>query len=332
MKKQKIAVIGKQNHLYWDTHVAQAFRQMEHEVFHFQVNTRPWYLQTARGVLKGISGKKLGNVMSDKWHALQLREALETFRPDLVVFTSAFFIPEVYYAVCRELSSKPTVVAWDGDSHVENPANNRYASYIDILYVAGRRLIVQKKSAFSKIEFLSFCANPEVYKNFAQERENRIYFCATGNQDRWDVISSLEGFSVVLKGWNWKNFDHQENSFEVIETTVSLEQLVEDYNRYRVVLNRHQPQFAGGLNMRTFEVPACGAILLTDRREEIEDHFDIGSEILVYESMDHLAELAASVIEHPQDYTQMARRGYERVIRDHTYVNRMGKILSDTRG
>jgi len=40
----KIAVVGKNNFLHWDDYVSEAFEQLGHDVYHFQINKRTFLI------------------------------------------------------------------------------------------------------------------------------------------------------------------------------------------------------------------------------------------------------------------------------------------------
>jgi spore maturation protein CgeB len=83
----------------------------------------------------------------------------------------------------------------------------------------------------------------------------------------------------------------------------------------------------GGLNMRTFEVPAAGGFELVDDVPGLEEHFEIGKEMIVYTSPAHFRELTDYYLSHPGERAAVIERGRARVMRDHTYQQRLSVIL-----
>jgi spore maturation protein CgeB len=65
------------------------------------------------------------------------------------------------------------------------------------------------------------------------------------------------------------------------------------YRTSAVNLNITSAQMKTGLNQRVFDVPAAGAFLLTDRRDQLFDLFDEGREVVTYQSPEEAAGLAA---------------------------------------
>lgn len=76
-------------------------------------------------------------------------------------------------------------------------------------------------------------------------------------------------------------------------------------------------------NMRLFEATGCGALLVTDYKDNLSDLFDIGSEVVAYRSGDECVDLISYYLAHENEAAEIAKRGQERTLRDHTYEMRM---------
>lgn len=59
----------------------------------------------------------------------------------------------------------------------------------------------------------------------------------------------------------------------------------------------------------------------------LEELFEIGREIVVYKSPQHFRELADYYLAHPAERDAIMERGRARVMRDHTYEQRLRVIL-----
>ncbi|WP_027191699.1 CgeB family protein [Fundidesulfovibrio putealis] len=86
-------------------------------------------------------------------------------------------------------------------------------------------------------------------------------------------------------------------------------------------------QMKGAVNQRVFDVPACGAFLLTDHRAQMERLFEPGREVAVYGDPQEIPELVRHYLAHPEERARIARAARKRVLAEHTYVIRMGQLL-----
>ncbi len=96
--------------------------------------------------------------------------------------------------------------------------------------------------------------------------------------------------------------------------------------RSRITLNRHidvAENYAN--NMRLFEATGCGALLVTDYKDNLNDLFEIGTEVVAYRSPEECAALINYYLANPDEAEAIARAGQARTLRDHTYALRMAQ-------
>jgi spore maturation protein CgeB len=80
---------------------------------------------------------------------------------------------------------------------------------------------------------------------------------------------------------------------------------------------------------RTFEIPACGSMLLADRTAEHQDFFHEGREAEFFSSKEELLEKARFYCNQPSIRNRIARAGHERCIRSrYAYIHRLSDVLS----
>lgn len=97
--------------------------------------------------------------------------------------------------------------------------------------------------------------------------------------------------------------------------------------RSRITLNRHinvAENFAN--NMRLYEATGVGAMLLTDRKDNLGELFEIGKEIVAYGSVEEAIELIRHYRTHPSEARAIALAGQARTLAEHTYLNRMEEL------
>ncbi len=98
--------------------------------------------------------------------------------------------------------------------------------------------------------------------------------------------------------------------------------------RSRMTLNRHIDVAENNANnMRLYETTGSGSMLLTDRKNNLHELFDIGSEIVAYSSKEEAAELVRHYLDHPEEAEQIARAGQARTLREHAYSQRMQELV-----
>ena len=106
--------------------------------------------------------------------------------------------------------------------------------------------------------------------------------------------------------------------------------------RSRVTLNRHV-NWAGphAANMRLFEATGCGATLVTDLKEDLDQLFEPGAEVLTYCEPSAAGDIVREILDDPDRGQQIASAGQRRTLRDHTYdarVPMLSEILASALG
>ena len=96
----------------------------------------------------------------------------------------------------------------------------------------------------------------------------------------------------------------------------------------RITLNSHL-DIAGDFanNLRLYEACGVGSVLLTDRKSNLSEMFKEGEEILAYDSPAEALELAQYYLKEPIKRDEMAQRAQARVLREHTYIQRVHELL-----
>jgi len=93
-----------------------------------------------------------------------------------------------------------------------------------------------------------------------------------------------------------------------------------------ITINRHidvAENYAN--NMRLFEATGCGALLITDYKDNLAELFEISKELVAYRSADEAAALIKYYLDHPEQARRIAQAGQQRTLRDHTYTQRMAQ-------
>lgn len=98
--------------------------------------------------------------------------------------------------------------------------------------------------------------------------------------------------------------------------------------RSRITVNRHIDVAEGNANnMRLYEATGMGALLLTDRKANLGELFEVGKEVVAYSSPEEATELIHYYIRHPEEATAIAQAGQQRTLREHTYQRRMEELV-----
>lgn len=95
----------------------------------------------------------------------------------------------------------------------------------------------------------------------------------------------------------------------------------------KINLNITSKTIRSGLSQRIFDVLGTGGFLITNYQSEISDYFEIGRDLVVYESEEDLLQKCDYYLSHEKERVQIAINGYEKVKKYHTYEIRLEKML-----
>ena len=147
-----------------------------------------------------------------------------------------------------------------------------------------------------------------------------VLFIGHQEKERENVLQNLidKQINVILAGINWESFTrrNQDNQF--------LNYLgIGIYgDKYRELLSEYQ--FAWGSiskwipelhTTRTFEIPACGTALITERNKETASFFN-EDEAIFYNTIDEMIEKIMFYQHHSVELEQLTKKGTERVLAD----------------
>lgn len=132
-----------------------------------------------------------------------------------------------------------------------------------------------------------------------------------GNPDamRVNMINALceAGVPIDVFGNNWRRFLHAKDGLALHTPLYGLDFWVA-MRQYRVQLNVFRPHNVGSHNMRSFEIPGIGGIMLAPDSPEHRSFFEADREIVLYDSIDHAIQQAQKLLALPLAEAQSIRK------------------------
>ena len=179
--------------------------------------------------------------------------------------------------------------------------------------------------------FLPFAAAP-IPSPDQPKQDIDALFVGSGDLRRILALEAIRE-QVVVYGNRWRrNFPLISSQLQerITDTPVWGNELHRLLARSKIVLNITRSDFFAaetGINLRIFEAVAAGCFLLTDYCAEIDDLFTVGHEIEVFHSSGELAEKVRYYLAHEEARENIARRGHDRYIREHTWLTRSRQLV-----
>ena len=264
---------------------------------------------------------------------------VETFEPDLVLALAQ--APLSIQALKRLRRDGVPTAMWFVEDFRLFTYWQAYAPYYDFFAV------IQKDEILSALQgigvenalYLPMAAQPDVHQTLelpAAERRkfgSDVSFMGAGYPNRRVAFRDLVRFDFKLWGTEWEGDPILAPYVQLAGARVSTEDCVRIFNAAKININLHSSIQAkelvtGGdfVNPRTFEVAACGAFQLVDRRGLMAELF-AEDELAVFDRMEDMLPRIEHYLAHPEEREAIAKRGQARVLADHTYAARMQTLL-----
>jgi spore maturation protein CgeB len=183
----------------------------------------------------------------------------------------------------------------------------------DIHFCYGRELVRKLRDEWhlKAVELPFAYRETDVHHQPLKREEELCRLAFVGNPDRarGGIVRQLLrlGFEVDVYGHNWSKFLKASGKCRIFPL-VHDEAYWSALKKYRVQLNVFRPHNVGSHNMRTFEVPSVGGILLTPYSAEQASYFQVDREVFFYQSFQELVDKAAYLTSLSFDEANVYRR------------------------
>lgn len=202
--------------------------------------------------------------------------------------------------------SKKLKIFWSIDSHVvlydhiNMCDKNKIDIVLNSVYGHEKFFINQKSFYFPN----AYC--DELIYNKNLEKIYDIGFCGNiNNRGEW--------INEISKKFNFK-----------LDEFVIGNDMVDAINSYKIHFNRN---ISDDLNYRTFETLGCGTFLLTNYTPGLEELFDIGKDLIVYDNLEDLENKIKYYLNNEDERNDISKSGFLKVKKEHTYFERSKKLI-----
>lgn len=103
-------------------------------------------------------------------------------------------------------------------------------------------------------------------------------------------------------------------------------QTAEVFSRTKINLHVHRA-YMNGFNDRMINVPACGSLLISRRTPELERVLEPDAEVVVYDTVEELADKVRFFRDNPEARERIAGAGYRRAHETFTFERRLVELL-----
>ncbi len=147
----------------------------------------------------------------------------------------------------------------------------------------------------------------DMIKNIPETQ--KVGFIGNPDKERVRIIKLLASnkIPVDVYGYGWNKW-LKNDAFITIYNGIEGIDFWKAVRKYRVNINIFRPHNVGSHNMRTFEIPACGGIMLAPESMEHSEFFEVGKSIFNYFNDEDLVAKCKFILELPKEEADKIRR------------------------
>mgnify|MGYP003646962327 CR=1 FL=1 len=252
-----------------------------------------------------------------------LKVHIDNFKPELlfcIMTDSPYYCPDEPWETIEEETNKGNIKTFNwfcDDSWRFNNFSSKACHVFNHCSTPEKRFVDKyEEIGYSNIQYAPWHANSEIYSSLPNESiEYNVSFIGALRGDRERAIKVL------------KSKGHEVYT----PTDTSIESMVSTYSSSFASLNfsKNSTNMGTQMKARMFEVPATGSLLITEYTRDLENCYDIGKDIITFSTEDQLLDIIGDMQYYPEKYKNIAKRGYERFLKDHDSKVRLAQVLEN---
>src|SRR5574341_449828 len=327
-------------------------RQLGHEVDQFIANSenlqRRWALEHGlslplpsnhdRSRLKGLFRRGYTSLnwrarfnsgrVPEKWETETVAAQVKALNPDVIFVCNVLHLPPAFL---KDLKEDRRLLV--GEIAYPIPRDLDLRPY-DLLLSAAPNYVKRFRQAGAKAEVLRLAFEPSVLQELDPNpgREGIVFIgnISGHHQERIRLLEKVcRRTSLSCWGAGTESLDSRSPLRDLFQPPLWGYEMYRKLRQAQIALNIHVDIAEGhAANMRLYEATGVGTMLLTDWKENLNDLFDVGTEVVAYRTPDECAELAEYYLDHPAEREAIAAAGQKRTLRDHTYQHRVEELTT----
>lgn len=257
------------------------------------------------------------------WDDANLAQQIAAFGPDLMFVVHGRRFVQRYHNL--RVFGVPMAV-WLLDEPYEVDDTSAWSMRFDHVFVSDPASIARHENA----SYLPVCYDPHVHRSADVARRRRVGFIGGGNGTRDRYLGALARAGVLdyVVGGDWADHDVQRLC---LGRNIPPALTAALYQQTQIVLNvfRETHHFnrdslpATSLNPRVYEALACGALVVSEWRPEIDV---LGLPLPTFTSEHECVEVIAGLLADPGS-AESIRTTCAAMLAPHTYVQRLQTVL-----
>lgn len=269
----------------------------------------------------------IANRVSSRSNLEILKEQIEYYKPDILYCQNIGYTdPAFLYSV------KNKVKLLVGQIASPLPPKLFLKPY-DLIITSFPHFIGKFKKMGIKAEYLKLCFESSIPKRIPKQK--RIYDVTfVGGISRVHkaglklLYKLAEEVDLDVWGYGREELDKGSRLYKSHHGEAWGKDMYKIFLQSKITVNRHidiAENYAN--NMRLYEATGCGAMLLTDKKKNLNEMFSVGREVVEYGSIGDLAAKIKYYLTNEKERVKIAKAGQAKTMKRHNYSVRMKELV-----
>lgn len=206
---------------------------------------------------------------------------------------------------------------------ISRPYLGKLTAYAKVWYVEYHAKSLMERFNKENLIYEGMAANPYIFRPLEIEKVYDISFIGQHYGERGYWLNLIKNFSKKKK---------LKNNFPIahgVKMYLSFNEINEKYYQSKINLSFAPKEPPGKIvNLRTFEICMSGNFQLMQYTPCVEEYFEIDKEIVCWKDRKDLFEKILYYLENEDERKKIAKNGYKRATKHHTWSIRFEKIQS----
>jgi len=255
---------------------------------------------------------------------------------DLVIIFKGLYLNKTFLLNLKKISktSKWINIFPDDPFNVDyfkDISNNNVLKTLknfDHFFIWSEKILIKLSKIIPKhrIHYLPFAYDQFIHKRYNKKLSKKfdLSFIGTADIERFNIINKLSKYKIIIAGDGWNEYKLSKNVKYVGKAnTLKSSKII---SNSKVSLNILRKQNKGSHNMKTFEIPSMGGLMLTDRTKVQNNFFPENKASLMYKDVNELLIKLALTNKNPSKLEKISNKGFI-MSKKHSYKNRARFIL-----
>lgn len=285
-------------------------------------------------------------VFLQQWDVWRLNRRLlataRAFKPDLFLEAGGWnILPGTLHAL-KDMRIRTAL--WTIDAPRIFEPIQKAAPYYDFVFTGGSEAYeILEHCNVKNLHWLPFACDPDFHRPVKMSPAERqkygcdVCFVGSGWEGlypyRRKYLEALADFDLGIWGPGWETLPSKSPLRQYIKGgQIRPAEWVKIFNASHIIFHSHYRDPSGEIPCyqaapRVYEVLACRTLLVVDGQRDVLRLFKAGKDLVVFNNVKELRDLARYYLHHPKEAKAIAERGRKKVLAKHTYRHRIQEIL-----